>query len=306
MWYHVNNEKFYNLEDFKMKKIKNVLKLMRIKHYLKNILVFIPLIFSSQLFEWGGVLKTIYGCISFCLISSAVYIINDIKDVEKDKAHKIKKNRPIASGAISVKEAVILFVIVTAISLCINIFVIGKLSSVLLVILYLVLNVMYSLGLKNIPIIDVVILVSGFVIRVIYGASITSIEISKWLYLTVMSGSFFMGFGKRRNEIIKQGDEARTVLKYYTKDYLDKFMYACLVLTLMFYSLWSVDATTVAKFGDTMIYTIPLVMIIFMKYCLDIEGDSYGDPVDVITSDKILMCMVGILAMSMYFLIYVR
>ncbi len=289
-----------------MKKLKNILKLMRIKHYLKNGLIFLPLIFNSQLFEIKPLLMTFYGFISFCLISSAVYVINDIKDVEKDRMHKIKKNRPIASGAISIKEAILLFIVLTISSLCINIFIIKEFSSILLISLYLILNIMYSLGLKNIPIIDVVILVSGFVIRVIYGASITSIEISKWLYLTAMSGSFFMGFGKRRNEIIKQGNDSRAVLKYYTKDYLDKFMYACLVLTLMFYSLWSVDTTTTAKFGENMIYTIPLVMIIFMKYCLDIEGDSYGDPVDVITSDKVLMCMVGVLAISMYILIYAR
>lgn len=289
-----------------MKKLKNILKLMRIKHYLKNGLIFLPLIFNSQLFEKKPLLMTFYGFISFCLISSAVYVINDIKDVEKDRMHKIKKNRLIASGAISIKEAILLFIVLTIFSLSINIFIIKKFSSILLISLYLILNIMYSLGLKNIPIIDVVILVSGFVIRVIYGASIMSIEISKWLYLTVMSGSFFMGFGKRRNEIIKQGNDSRAVLKYYTKDYLDKFMYACLVLTLMFYSLWSVDTSTTAKFGENMIYTIPLVMIIFMKYCLDIEGNSYGDPVDVITSDKILMCMVGILAISMYILIYVR
>lgn len=293
-------------EDLRMKKLKNILKLMRIKHYLKNGLIFLPLIFNSQLFEIKPLLMTFYGFISFCLISSAVYVINDIKDVEKDRMHKIKKNRPIASGAISIKEAILLFIVLTISSLCINIFIIKEFSSILLISLYLILNIMYSLGLKNIPIIDVVILVSGFVIRVIYGASITSIEISKWLYLTVMSGSFFMGFGKRRNEIIKQGNDSRAVLKYYTKDYLDKFMYACLVLTLMFYSLWSVDTSTTAKFGENMIYTIPLVMIIFMKYCLDIEGNSYGDPVDVITSDKILMCMVGILAISMYILIYLR
>ena len=293
-------------EDLRMKKLKNILKLMRIKHYLKNGLIFLTLIFNSQLFEIKPLLMTFYGFISFCLISSAVYVINDIKDVEKDRMHKIKKNRPIASGAISIKEAILLFIVLTISSLCINIFIIKEFSSILLISLYLILNIMYSLGLKNIPIIDVVILVSGFVIRVIYGASITSIEISKWLYLTVMSGSFFMGFGKRRNEIIKQGNDSRAVLKYYTKDYLDKFMYACLVLTLMFYSLWSVDTSTTAKFGENMIYTIPLVMIIFMKYCLDIEGNSYGDPVDVITSDKILMCMVGILAISMYILIYVR
>lgn len=293
-------------EDLRMKKLKNILKLMRIKHYLKNGLIFLPLIFNSQLFEIKPLLMTFYGFISFCLISSAVYVINDIKDVEKDRMHKIKKNWPIASGAISIKEAILLFIVLTISSLCINIFIIKEFSSILLISLYLILNIMYSLGLKNIPIIDVVILVSGFVIRVIYGASITSIEISKWLYLTVMSGSFFMGFGKRRNEIIKQGNDSRAVLKYYTKDYLDKFMYACLVLTLMFYSLWSVDTTTTAKFGENMIYTIPLVMIIFMKYCLDIEGDSYGDPVDVITSDKVLMCMVGVLAISMYILIYAR
>lgn len=289
-----------------MKKLKNILKLMRIKHYLKNGLIFLPLIFNSQLFEKKPLLMTFYGFVSFCLISSAVYVINDIKDVEKDRMHKIKKNRPIASGAISIKEAILLFIVLIIFSLSINIFIIKKFSSILLISLYLILNIMYSLGLKNIPIIDVVILVSGFVIRVIYGASIMSIEISKWLYLTVMSGSFFMGFGKRRNEIIKQGNDSRAVLKYYTKDYLDKFMYACLVLTLMFYSLWSVDTSTTAKFGENMIYTIPLVMIIFMKYCLDIEENSYGDPVDVITSDKILMCMVGILAISMYILIYVR
>lgn len=289
-----------------MKKLKNILKLMRIKHYLKNGLIFLPLIFNSQLFEIKPLLMTFYGFISFCLISSAVYVINDIKDVEKDRMHKIKKNRPIASGAISIKEAILLFIVLTISSLCINVFIIKEFSSILLISLYLILNIMYSLGLKNIPIIDVVILVSGFVIRVIYGASITSIEISKWLYLTVMSGSFFMGFGKRRNEIIKQGNDSRAILKYYTKDYLDKFMYACLVLTLMFYSLWSVDTSTTAKFGENMIYTIPLVMIIFMKYCLDIEGDSYGDPVDVITSDKVLMCMVGVLAISMYILIYAR
>lgn len=289
-----------------MKKLKNILKLMRIKHYLKNGLIFLPLIFNSQLFEIKPLLMTFYGFISFCLISSAVYVINDIKDVEKDRMHKIKKNRPIASGAISIKEDILLFIVLTISSLCINVFIIKEFSSILLISLYLILNIMYSLGLKNIPIIDVVILVSGFVIRVIYGASITSIEISKWLYLTVMFGSFFMGFGKRRNEIIKQGNDSRAVLKYYTKDYLDKFMYACLVLTLMFYSLWSVDTSTTAKFGENMIYTIPLVMIIFMKYCLDIEGDSYGDPVDVITSDKVLMCMVGVLAISMYILIYAR
>ena len=171
--------------------------------------------------------------------------------------------------------------------------------------MYYLLNIGYSFGLKNIPIVDIVILVSGFVIRVLYGASITSIEISNWLYLAVMSGSFFMGFGKRRNEIMKQGNNSRKVLMYYTKEYLDKFMYVCLILSIMFYSLWSIDSLTTQRFGDYMVYTIPMVLVIFMKYCLDIEGDSYGDPVDVVTSDKVLMVLILLFAIIMFLIMYV-
>lgn len=207
---------------------------------------------------------------------------------------------------VSIKEAYIISCLLALITIFINVFVINNIISLILIMGYFVLNILYSFGLKNIPIVDVVILVSGFVIRVIYGASITSIEISKWLYLTVMSGSFFMGFGKRRNEILKQGNTSRIVLKYYTKEYLDKFMYVCLILTLVFYSLWSIDTLTVLKFGEYMIYTIPLLLIIFMKYCLDIEGDSFGDPVDVITSDKVLISLIFLLFTYMFILIYVR
>lgn len=289
-----------------MMKIKSIIKLLRPKHWLKNVLVFFPLIFNSQLFLGSSFFKTLLGFLAFCFISSSIYIINDIRDVEKDRKHPVKKNRPIASFKVSIKEAYIISCLLALITVFINVFVIDNIISLILIMGYFVLNILYSFGLKNIPIVDVVILVSGFVIRIIYGASITSIEISKWLYLTVMSGSFFMGFGKRRNEILKQGNTSRIVLKYYTKEYLDKFMYVCLILTLVFYSLWSIDTLTVLKFGEYMIYTIPLLLIIFMKYCLDIEGDSFGDPVDVITSDKVLISLIFLLFTYMFILIYVR
>ncbi len=288
-----------------MKKIKNIIKLIRYKHWLKNFLVFFPIFFNLQFFEIDSFLKVVVGFFSFCFISSSIYIINDIRDCEKDKLHEVKKNRPIAAGLISRKEAFFISMALTIVSVSLNTLVIHNIYSLLLILLYYFLNILYSFGLKNVPIIDVIILVSGFVIRVIYGASILSINISNWLYLTIMSGSFFMGFGKRRNEIIKQGSNSRKVLSYYTREYLDKFMYVCLILTLMFYSLWSIDTLTTERFGDYMIYTIPLVLVIFMKYCLDIEGDSYGDPVDIITSDKILMGLILLLGLTMIFLIYV-
>jgi len=282
------------------------IKLMRIRHYLKNFLIFIPLIFNKSFFNIENLSLTILGFISFCILSSTVYCINDLKDLENDKKHPIKRNRPIASGQISKKNAIIFTLILLFISI-LTILPIAKISILPIVIelIYFVLNIAYSFGLKKIPIVDVIILVSGFILRLLFGATITSIEISNWLYLTVMAGSFYLGFGKRRNEFIKQGDNSREVLKKYNKDFLDKFMYVCLILSITFYSLWCIDVPTIERIGNNyMIYTIPLLLIILMKYTLNIENDSYGDPVDVILSDKILIILLLIFCLSLFGILY--
>ena len=172
--------------------------------------------------------------------------------------------------------------------------------------LYLVINIAYSYGFKKIPILDVTILMFGFIIRLMYGAQITNIEISNWLYLTIMTGAFYMGFGKRRNEIKKQGDKSREVLKKYNKEFLDKFMYVCLILIVVFYCLWCIDINTISRIGNGyIIWTVPLVLIILMKYSLDIEMDSFGDPVDVITNDKILISLSIFYAISFVVILYI-
>ena len=254
------------------------------------------------------------GFFSFSLIASCVYIINDLKDVEKDRKHPVKCKRPIASGEISEMKAKILFVFIFIISVILNglIYLITKdIKSIcigfILEISYLIMNIAYSFGLKNLPIIDVVILVLGFIIRILYGSILTNITISKWLYLTVISASFYMGFGKRRNEVIKQGDKSRDVLKRYSKDFLDKFMYVCVTLTIVFYSLWCVDDGTIQRIGNKYIsITIPIIMVILMKYSLNIENnESFGDPVDVILHDKILLLLVVFLAIIMFGILYI-
>lgn len=289
-----------------MNHIKDYIKLIRVKHWLKNFLIFIPLMFSTQILVVNKLLLTLIGFISFCFISSTVYIINDLNDVKKDRKHPVKKKRPIASGAVSKKEAIVIAGILFLISVLLNIFVIKELVCLIFILLYLLLNICYSRGLKNVAIVDVVILVSGFVIRVVYGAFINGIIISNWLYLTVMAGSFFMGFGKRRNEAIKQGSKSRKVLKYYTKEYLDKFMYICLILAIVFYSLWSIDVETIDRIGNNyMIYTIPFLLVIVMRYCLHMEGDSFGEPIDIITSDKVLISLISVFVFSMFLIVYV-
>lgn len=297
-----------------MANIKEYLKLMRVKHYFKNILIFLPLIFSGDLFNITKISVCLIGYIAFSLIASFVYIVNDIRDIENDRKHPVKKNRPLASGKISKKQGIIFAIVLIGIAymikaipvllkmLSINNFVV----SVLFMTLYIIINIAYSFGLKKQPIIDVVILVLGFLIRILYGSTITNIEVSNLLYLTVIAGSFYMGFGKRRNEIIKQGDTSREVLKRYNKEFLDKNMYVCLTLSIVFYALWCVDANTIARMGNNlMAWTVPIVMIILMKYSLNVEGDSFGDPVDVLFKDKVLMFMVVLYAIIVFSIMYI-
>ena len=286
--------------------MKNYLKLMRVHHYLKNVLIFLPLVFSQNLFDLTLLKKTILGFFAFSILSSIVYIVNDIQDVEKDRKHPTKCKRPIASGAVSVKEAYILAVVIAVIGITLNYFACGvNLLGWGFVLLYVGLNFAYSMGLKNLPIIDITILVSGFLIRVLYGSAVTAIEVSNWLYLTVISMSFYLGLGKRRNELDAQGSKSRKVLKFYNHDFLDKNMYMCLGLTIVFYSLWCVDSTTIERYSNSnIVWTVPLVMLICMKYSLNVEGNSDGDPVSVLLKDKILMEMVFLYVLIVLLIIY--
>ena len=289
-----------------MEKLKNYLNLIRIKHYLKNFLVFAPLLFSGNFFEGSYLLNNILAFIAFSFIASVVYIINDIRDVEKDKLHPIKKNRAIASGKVSKIEGIIIAIILFLIAIGINLFIYASVFAFIILIIYLLMNIAYSFGLKNIPIIDILILSFGFLLRVFYGATILDLNVSNWLYLTILSISFYLGLGKRRNEIDKSKN-SRKVLEQYNRNFLDKNMYMCLGLTIMFYSLWCVDPINSSRFSgiNYLLITVPIVMIICMKYSLDIEGDSFGDPVDVVLSDKTILVLVAIYSILIFLLLYI-
>ncbi len=280
--------------------MKTYIQLLRVHHWVKNGLILLPLFFSGNFFRNNLLITAFLGTAAFCMLTSVVYIMNDLKDIEKDKAHSTKRNRPLASGAVSKKCAVMLAVVLFAFSfLLIGVATGWRLTwSPVIMLLYFAINIGYSLfGMKNIPILDVVILVSGFFLRVLFGAVLCRIVISNWLYLTVIAIAFYMGLGKRRNEILResQGQSTRGVLQKYTSDFLDKNMYMCLSLAIVFYSLWTIDAVTVASYGtDKLSYTVPLIIVMCMKYSLTVEGSSDGDPVNVILGDKILMIL-GIL-----------
>ena len=225
-------------------------------------------------------------------------------DREKDRCHPKKQFRPIASGAVSPLQAGFLAGGLFLLALLCN-GLIFSLPATALLLGYLILNLGYSLGLKKVPLVDVAILVSGFWIRVLYGALITGIKISDWLYLTIVMLAFFLALGKRRNELKhNKAGETRDVLKAYPIAFLDKSMYMCLTLAIVFYSLWTMTEETVLAYGQYLIYTVPIVMLIIMKYSMDIEGDSDGDPVEVLVHDHFLMVLCLIYLLSMLAILY--
>lgn len=286
--------------------MKHYIKLMRPHHYLKNVLVFAALACSGQLFQTGKFLSCLLAFVAFCMISSVVYIINDICDADKDRLHPTKCRRPIAAGLVSPRQAKGLAVALVCVAALCNSLIFAPLPTLLLV-GYLVLNLLYSFGLKNVPILDITILTCGFLIRVVYGALVTDIAVSSWLYLTVMALAFYLSLGKRRNELRQHGDsETRKVLKGYPLSFLDKSMNMCLTLAIMFYSLWSMDANTVAAYSVNLVVTVPIVLLIVMKYNLNIEGDSDGDPVEVLLGDKILLILCAVYLLTMFWILYIK
>lgn len=261
---------------------------------------------GGGIFNLSVLLKTFYAYILFCLCTSIVYIVNDINDIDNDRKHSIKSHRPIASGVVSIFSAkifvAIIFIVVSSMSALAVVSGMYEYTAILWLLGYVIINFLYSSGMKNIPIVDVIILASGFVIRLYYGSVVAQIEVSPWLYLTVLGGAFYLGMGKRRNEIQNQPErDTREVLKKYNYAFLDKNMHICMAFTEMTYALWTIQYS-----NRMLLWTVPIVMVIFMKYSLDIESmDSGGNPIDVLLSDKFIIGLVILYVVIIFLCIYI-
>lgn len=270
------------------------LKLMRIPHYIKNVLIFLPLFFGRQLFYYPAVRQCLLGFIAFSFLASAVYIINDIQDVESDRLHPSKSRRPLAAGEITINQGRLMAAALIILAAGLNYLAAGLHGMSWLILgLYLLINILYSAGLKNIPVLDVVILVSGFFLRMVYGSLLIGVALSPWLYLTVVAMSFYLGFGKRRNDMVRQGKEGRVVYRFYKRHELDKVIYLCLVLTVAFYAFWTIDVLPwKGSSGGGLVWTVILVIAAATRYHLILEGDSQGDPVEIMLADPLFIGLI--------------
>ncbi len=248
--------------------IRNYIKLFRVLQWIKNLFVFVPLLFSKHLFEHDYFLQVLGGFLIFSLASSIVYIINDIIDIESDRAHPTKQNRPLPSGRITVKSALIAAVILlSALAFLVRYF---NNEFILSVAAFITLNVLYSVKLKNLVILDVFSIAAGFMIRVIAGALIINVEISSWLILTTMFLSLFLGIMKRYSELnlaIENGSATRKVLADYTEQFAMHVATIAAAAVIICYALYTVAERTVNVFGtEHMIYTTPIVVFGIFRY----------------------------------------
>ena len=259
------------------------IKLMRPKHYIKNLFVFAALLFSGEIFNAQAIKSSILSFIAFCLICSCVYTMNDVVDVEKDKVHPKKCKRPIASGKITKNKGILFAIILAIISIILSAYV----NKMLLFIigLYLINNILYSFKLKNIVLLDAFSIAIGFVLRVWAGAISINVPVSSWIILCTLFLSLFLAFGKRQKEISLLKDGAgshRKILKSYDEDFLNKMLTITLTITLVCYALYT--STNVEN--QSMIFTTIFVAFGALRYSYVIHTTDEGNPTDVVLSDK--------------------
>jgi decaprenyl-phosphate phosphoribosyltransferase len=284
--------------------VRDFIKLIRVKHYIKNGLIFFPLVFARRFFEFTSFIDVSIAFVSFSLMASVVYIINDINDIEKDLNHPTKRYRPLVTGKIKVSAALIISVVLFLSSISLSLQFQNYWALVILVI-YLSSNLLYTFWIKDIPIIELTVIVLGFMLRLLIGGIVINVPISEWLFLTVLSMSFYLAIGKRKGELNKSTEHSRIVLQQYSDKYLDSFLYVFLTMTLIFYSLWS-SAINESSFlaSGLIIWTVPIVIVIVMRYSFIIEGDSMGDPAEVLFSDLLLIGLVLFYITMMFIIIY--
>ncbi len=267
---------------------------MRPRQWVKNGLLFIPLIFDKQLTNWPALGRIILGFMLFCLLSSLIYIINDLVDLEADRVHPIKSQRPLASGRLKISTARN-----TGIVLGLVIFIVAPLLSLtfaLIGLAYLVLNLAYSAWLKHQPILDVMILASFYVLRVGAGVSLISVHrFSPWLYVFTTFLALFLGIGKRRAELSLLADEAnshRKSLARYTLPLLDQLILIVSGSAIITYSLYTFSAPNMPA-NDVMMLTIPFVIYGIFRYLYLLQVKHFGgEPEEVLLTDRPLQATI--------------
>lgn len=287
--------------------IKDYLKLIRVPQWIKNFFLFVPLLFSLHLFDKDYFLLSLKAFVVFSLASSFVYVVNDLIDIEADKAHPKKKNRPLPSGRIKKSSALILAIVLLLVVLLSYFF--FNPQFIFFLYAFLFLNILYSFYLKHIVILDIFSIAAGFSIRVLAGAAVIEVPVSSWLILTTMFISLFLGVMKRHSELVQVADSnkvTRKVLAEYSTNFTNQMATVAASGVIICYALYTVSQRTVSVFNtENLIYTTPFVVFGIFRYMyLEYQNNRGENTTQVMMTDIPMILIVISYAVVTVLIIY--
>ncbi len=271
--------------------MRGMISLLRPKQWIKNIFVLAPLIFTGQFTQTDSIIAVLYATLFFCLASSSVYIVNDYHDIEADRKHPRKsKKRPLASGAVSKPQALVMLGIILAMLATGFMF---QYEVMMVILAYLAVNLAYTFVLKHQPVIDIFAIAIGFVLRVYAGATALSVPVSSWMFVTTLCLALYLAAVKRRQELALSGSEGRKVLEHYSIALVDRYAEMSATGALLFYSLF------VMTTRPELVMTIPFVLYGLFRYWFVAESSDAGEsPTDVLFKDwqlqVTILCWTGV------------
>ncbi|WP_333660661.1 UbiA prenyltransferase family protein [Chishuiella changwenlii] len=288
--------------------MKHYLKLMRVSQWVKNFFVFIPIFFSGNFFNTNLLIESFFGFLIFSFVASSIYIINDYVDIKKDQKHPEKKNRPLASGVITKNNALILFFALVVIT-TILIFLFGNFKVGIIVGVYFLMNLAYSFKLKQIAILDVMIIAFGFLLRVMVGGYMTGIVVTDWTILLVFDLALILALGKRRGELVNSELEGvtRKSLDGYNINFLNSALVITCTVAVICYLMFILSPETQLKFHHYIIYTFVFVFAALMRYLQQtFVYFKTESPTKLIFKDLFLQILILLWGSSYLLLIYFK
>ena len=295
-----------------MRLLAELLRALRPRQWTKNFFVFAGLVFSQHLIDAVQVVQVLGAFVVFCMASGCIYLFNDLVDLQRDRLHPLKSLRPLASGRLAVGVA--RWALAALLGLTVGLGFLLGLPFLTVILVYLGVQIFYSLLLKRIVILDVFCIAAGFVLRILAGAVVIQVDVSRWLVVCTLMVSLFLGLAKRRHELTLAGEDAtshREVLADYSPDLLDQLISVVTAATVLSYTLYTVDPETVAKFGTgNLVLTVPFVLYGVFRYLYLIHmkgggaGGAGGSPESTLLNDPPLLANISLWGLVVVLVLY--
>ena len=284
-----------------------LLRAMRPQQWVKNLFVLAPVVFAHRLADPALLSRALLALAAFCAGSSSIYLLNDVRDREADRNHPLKQKRPIAAGAVSVATAVVVALLLAAGALAAAA-ALGR-TTLALLLAFLLLNTLYTLHLKHVVILDVMVLAIGYLLRVEAGAAAVGVAVSTWLLLCTLFVAVFLGFSKRRHELLLLADRApdqRRVLSHYSPVFLDQMISVVTASTVICYALYAMAEESVAKHGRGLVYSVPFVLFGIFRYLyLCYQRPGHANPTEEVLTDAPFLVNFALWALLVLAVLYV-